>query len=137
MTYPSLMRDIQPPPHTNAAPSTKAASNKPSPSEDDTNLDERACRASRTDNYLASASTAKKPYSKRSNSRTTAPTSRTPATDDPPVAGSSHTAASSKSQIKMTNFTYTDYFPRPIVRYVTNAAEADELVEALNGYVSV
>lgn len=137
MTHPSLMRDIQTPPQSNTVLSTKAASNTPLPIEDDTDLHEGARPASRTDNYLASSSTAKKPYSKRSNSRTTSSASRTPAADDPPVAGSSHTAASSKPQFKMTNFTYGEYFPRPIVRYVTNAAEADELVEALNGCVSL
>lgn len=138
MSHPFPMRDMHPPPKIKAARSTKAASNTLVSSEDD--MDFAGARpASRTDKQLASTSktTVKKPYSNRSDSRTTSSTSRTPATDDPPVAGSSHTAASSKSQSKMKNFTYTEYFPRPIVRYVTNAAEADELVEALNGYASV
>lgn len=132
MSHSSSIRDIQPASRTNAVRTTKEAINAPPLSEDDTDFD-GARPASRTDKPM----TAKKPYSNRSNSRTTSSTSRTPATDDPPVAGPSHTAASSKPQTKMTNFTYREYFPRPTVRYVTNAAEADELVEALNGYVSI
>lgn len=136
MSHPTVMRDMQPRTRTNTAGSTRAAKNPHLPDEDDMDFD-AARPASRTEKQPVSATntTTKKPRSDRSNSGTTATTSRAPVGDDPPAAGPSRTTAPSKPQSKMSTFTYREYFPRPIVRYVTNAAEADELVEALNGCV--
>lgn len=60
---------------------------------------------------------------------------RAPPGSPRPAVGPSKPAGPGKLQSKMSAYTYREYFPRPIVRYVTDAAEADELVDALNGYV--
>lgn len=128
----TIMRDMQVPTKPSTSRGKITANNLILSSEDDVHLD-TARPASRTDTEFASS---RKPPTSRSDDGKTATASRPPALeDDLPTAGASHPTVPNKPPSKMAAFTYREYFPRPIVRYITNAAEADELVEALNGYV--
>lgn len=130
-----VMRDKQPTSKRSEYSSAIISQTSTSSSDDeDMNLDVPITASGRTNRRPPDSSAAKQPLSSSSRGATTS-TSKALAHDLPPVAGSSNATEPVKPQFKMSPFTYREYFPRPNVRYVTNPVEADELVQALNGYV--